>query len=343
MTVAQFMTACLHDPDVGYYATRPALGEAGDFITAPLVTPDVRRADRPLGGRRPGARLGRPARVRAGRDRPGRRDADERHPARRRAGAPGFLGRRLWLVETSAPLRALQASRLGDRPRRWAARLDEVPAGAPLILIANELLDCLPARQFVRTADRLGRADGGPGRRRRARLRPAATPAASLLPDAAPRRRSSSSLAGPGGPRRRARRAASSADGGAALLIDYGRADARLRRHPAGAAGATRRSIPLADAGRGRPHRPRRLPRGDGRRARRRARHGDPHPGASFLARLGIGSAAEALVRAAPDRAATHRPPAGPADRPPTRWASCSRPALIHSPGLAAAGFRGGA
>src|SRR5690606_2534387 len=30
MTVAQYMTACLHDPQDGYYATRPALGEDGD-------------------------------------------------------------------------------------------------------------------------------------------------------------------------------------------------------------------------------------------------------------------------------------------------------------------------
>jgi len=38
MTVAQFMTACLHDPRDGYYAARPALGAGGDFITAPLVS-----------------------------------------------------------------------------------------------------------------------------------------------------------------------------------------------------------------------------------------------------------------------------------------------------------------
>ena len=36
--VADFMTRCLHDPQDGYYATRPALGERGDFITAPLVS-----------------------------------------------------------------------------------------------------------------------------------------------------------------------------------------------------------------------------------------------------------------------------------------------------------------
>ena len=39
MSVAQYMHVCLHDPDHGYYATRPALGEAGDFITAPELTP----------------------------------------------------------------------------------------------------------------------------------------------------------------------------------------------------------------------------------------------------------------------------------------------------------------
>ena len=38
ITVAEYMVACLHDPQDGYYATRPALGEGGDFITAPLVS-----------------------------------------------------------------------------------------------------------------------------------------------------------------------------------------------------------------------------------------------------------------------------------------------------------------
>ena len=33
----------------------------------------------------------------------------------------------------------------------WAASLAKLPTDAPLILIANELLDCLPVRQFVRT------------------------------------------------------------------------------------------------------------------------------------------------------------------------------------------------
>ena len=38
ITIADLMTACLHDPVDGYYATRPALGATGDFITAPHVS-----------------------------------------------------------------------------------------------------------------------------------------------------------------------------------------------------------------------------------------------------------------------------------------------------------------
>ena len=38
ISVAQYMMRCLHDPQDGYYATRPALGADGDFVTAPLVS-----------------------------------------------------------------------------------------------------------------------------------------------------------------------------------------------------------------------------------------------------------------------------------------------------------------
>src|SRR5436190_13734707 len=66
--------------------------------------------------------------------------------------ADGFLeAADVWLVETSTPLAERQAARLGEGVR-WARTLDEVPVGEPLILVANELLDCLPARQFIRTA-----------------------------------------------------------------------------------------------------------------------------------------------------------------------------------------------
>jgi len=53
----------------------------------------------------------------------------------------------LHLIETSPRLRALQAARLPEAT--WHDRLDTVPH-APLLLLANEFLDALPIRQFVR-------------------------------------------------------------------------------------------------------------------------------------------------------------------------------------------------
>ena len=53
---------------------------------------------------------------------------------------------RLHLVETSPRLRALQAERLDAT---WHDTIDTLPDG-PSILLANEFLDALPIRQFVR-------------------------------------------------------------------------------------------------------------------------------------------------------------------------------------------------
>jgi SAM-dependent MidA family methyltransferase len=57
---------------------------------------------------------------------------------------------RLHLVETSPRLRAVQAERLHAS---WHDRIEDVPPG-PMILLANEFLDALPIRQFVRRAGR---------------------------------------------------------------------------------------------------------------------------------------------------------------------------------------------
>jgi len=52
------------------------------------------------------------------------------------------------LIETSARLRAVQRERIGDTAI-WHDCLDTVPDG-PMIVLANEFLDALPIRQFVR-------------------------------------------------------------------------------------------------------------------------------------------------------------------------------------------------
>lgn len=64
-----------------------------------------------------------------------------------RAVSPGFaVASSLHLVETSPRLRALQAERLAAT---WHDDVQLLPPG-PLILLANEFLDALPIRQFVR-------------------------------------------------------------------------------------------------------------------------------------------------------------------------------------------------
>lgn len=221
LTVAQYMDACLHDPQDGYYATRPALGEEGDFITAPLVSQmfgeliglwavSVWRS------------LGAPAPFRLVEAGPG--DGTLIGDILR-AGRldPAFLAAAdLWLVEASPPLRARQAEVVtkAGAAARWAASLAEVPAGAPLVLIANELLDCLPARQFVRTAEGWAERMVGVGADGELAfgLSPSPLPLAADAPPGAVFELSPAQEAF--GAELAARIVA---DGGAGLLIDYGR------------------------------------------------------------------------------------------------------------------------
>ncbi len=67
-----------------------------------------------------------------------------------RARAPDFArALRLHLVESSSALRRAQAERLSDAAPTWHERAGMLPPG-PLLLLANEFLDALPIRQFVR-------------------------------------------------------------------------------------------------------------------------------------------------------------------------------------------------
>jgi len=224
MTVEAFMRLCLHDPEFGYYATRPALGEGGDFITAPLVSQ--------MFGELIGlwavdtwTRMGQPAPFHLVEMGPGDGTlmADIMRAARV---VPTFrAAAELWLVETSEPLRAVQREKLAVHGPRWAGTLAEVPGDAPILLVANELLDCLPARQFVRTdagwAERRVGLDAGGALA--FGLSPAPNgfepppglgdlPAGSLI-EISPAQEALGAEVG----------ARIAADGGAALFIDYGR------------------------------------------------------------------------------------------------------------------------
>lgn len=296
LTVAQYMTACLHDPQFGYYATRPALGESGDFITAPLISQ--------MFGELIGVwaisawqAMGAPGRFVLAEMGPG--DGTLMSDILR-AGrlVPAFLDAAdVWLVETSGPLIAMQRERLGDTPR-WATSLDEVPGGAPMLLIANELLDCLPVRQFLRTAT--GWAEQVVGLGQDGALRFGLVPSGIDLPDA--REGVVLERSGPQEALGAVLGTRLARDGGAALLIDYGRDQPgfgdtlqALRRHervdplacPGEADLTVHADFPAVRA----------AGEAEGARSALLTQ-------AAFLARLGIGERAEALVRARPDQAA---------------------------------------
>jgi NADH dehydrogenase [ubiquinone] 1 alpha subcomplex assembly factor 7 len=303
ITVAQYMARCLFDPTEGYYATRPNLGQAGDFITAPLVSQ--------MFGELIGlwcaevwAGLGRPARVIWAELGPG--DGTLMLDALRAArAAPGFReAAELWLIEPSGPLKAAQQERLAAAGARWAETLDQLPEDGPLILIANEVLDCLPARQFVRTqtgwAERMVGVDAQgalafglasrPLDRALDRALPPAPPGSVL--EVSPAQEALGAALG--------RRLA--VQGGGALLIDYGRdrpgfGDTlqALRSHqklqpletPGEADLTVHADFPSVLA----------AARGEGAQAAPILTQGE------FLRRLGVKARAAALARARPDRA----------------------------------------
>jgi len=245
MRVDAYMARCLHDPIDGYYATRPALGEAGDFITAPMVSQMFGELIG-LWAVETWRALGSPPRVLLAEIGPG--DGTLMVDALRAARlAPDFLAAAdLWLVETSGPLIERQRAAIAAVARpRWAESLEALPVDAPLILVANELFDCLPARQLVRTkagwAER--RVGIGAGGRLAFGLAPVLDGPAAVAPTGAVVELAEAQAALAGDIARRV-----CGQGGAALIIDYGR-DApgcgdtlqALRRH--------RPDDPLADPG----------------------------------------------------------------------------------------------
>ncbi|PIO97129.1 class I SAM-dependent methyltransferase [Pleomorphomonas carboxyditropha] len=148
ISVADYMSLVLSDPEHGYYTTRTAIGLEGDFITAPEISQ--------MFGELIGIwcvaayeALGRPPKLILAELGPGRGTlmADLL-----RAGRvdPGFIrAAEVHLVEISPELRRRQAACLtGFASPVWHDRIDELPDG-PLLVVANEFFDALPIRQFV--------------------------------------------------------------------------------------------------------------------------------------------------------------------------------------------------
>jgi SAM-dependent MidA family methyltransferase len=153
LSIAQFMTIALHDPQEGYYATRDPIGAGGDFITAPEIS-QVFGEILGLWIVQAWRDQGRPSPARLVELGPGRGTlmGDVLHAGRL---DPRFLeSADVILIEASARLRAAQArafGAFGGLHIEWREHFDDSLTDRPLFLIANEFFDALPIRQFVRT------------------------------------------------------------------------------------------------------------------------------------------------------------------------------------------------
>ncbi len=152
LSLETYMTVALNHPAHGYYVSKMPLGRSGDFITAP----EVSQMFGELIGLWSAAvwrAMGEPRPVRLIELGPGRGTlmADALRAAEI---VPEFRSAlAIHLVESNEILRQCQHRALTDTGLaiRWHAAAGEVPDG-PAIIVANEFFDCLPVRQFVRTA-----------------------------------------------------------------------------------------------------------------------------------------------------------------------------------------------
>ncbi len=155
ISIRDYMAACLHDPEHGYYRTRAAIGAKEDFITAPEIS-QVFGELIGLWAAVTWQQMGSPGRVRLVELGPGRgtlmRDA-----LRAARAAPAFRAAiEVVLVEPNAALQTVQRATLAgvDAPVRWCADLAALAddtAAAPTIVVANEVLDVIPVTQLQRT------------------------------------------------------------------------------------------------------------------------------------------------------------------------------------------------
>lgn len=150
LTISQFMSLCLSDAHYGYYKTAEPFGREGDFITAPEVSQMFgemlaiwiiltwQALDKPNNFIL--CEMG-----------PGRGTLmDDVLRTIKKLNVNCFKAADIYLIETSPKLRDSQKKRLQsyDKSITWQDHFSTIPP-FPLILIANELFDCLPIHQYI--------------------------------------------------------------------------------------------------------------------------------------------------------------------------------------------------
>ncbi len=150
LSVADYINLCLLDPSDGYYTRHVALGAEGDFLTAPLIS---QMFGEMLGvwAAQLWLDMGSPAHVTLVEI--GGGDGTLMSDILRAAGPIQGFGDAadVIMIDPSPTLRARQQAAVPQA--RFVPSLEALDGESPVIVIANEVLDCLPARQFARTGD----------------------------------------------------------------------------------------------------------------------------------------------------------------------------------------------
>ncbi|WP_455473818.1 class I SAM-dependent methyltransferase [Bartonella sp. B30(2025)] len=151
ITVNEYMTLALTDPQFGYYQTQAPFGRAGDFITAPeisqlfgemigiwtLASWKLHNCPRPFIL----AEMG-----------PGRGTLmDDILRTIQKLCTTAFNAVEVFLIEISQHLAKEQKNRLASYKKQINSveNFDQIPSG-PLFLIANEFFDALPINQYIK-------------------------------------------------------------------------------------------------------------------------------------------------------------------------------------------------
>ena len=152
LPLAEYMHWCMADPKDGYYANQEAIGSKGDFITAPEISQ--------MFGEMIGIwaveaweTLGKPSPFNLVELGPGKGTLMS-DLLRIGNAVPEFLdAAQVRMIETSEKLIEAQKATLSDYEMiAWHKSVKDIP-NQPTLIIANEFLDVLPVRQYIKTGN----------------------------------------------------------------------------------------------------------------------------------------------------------------------------------------------
>ncbi|WP_367718420.1 class I SAM-dependent methyltransferase [Nitratireductor sp. GISD-1A_MAKvit] len=152
MSIADYMSLCLFDPEEGYYTTREPFGAEGDFTTAPEISQmfgELCAVWLYTAWKASGAPQ-MPVVAEIG---PGRGTLMKDMLRTWTKIDPAFRKQvRLFMIEASPRLSDVQRRTLdlSDGEATWIDDMVALPEG-PLFIIGNELFDAIPIRQYVKT------------------------------------------------------------------------------------------------------------------------------------------------------------------------------------------------